>query len=49
MDVDVNRKHLADVGKEVCRPRGAPVGEAVNRLGDEAWHFAQANSGVVQG
>lgn len=35
MEVDVNKRHLADVGKEVCRSRGSPVGEAVNRLGDE--------------
>lgn len=51
MEVDVNKTHLPDLGKEVCRSKGAPIGKAVDGLGDEtraySLAFCKADSGVV--
>lgn len=34
-EVDVNKKHLSDLGKDLYRPKGAPVSEAVDGIGGE--------------
>lgn len=35
MEVAVSKKHVSHLGKGVCSPKGTPIGEAVDRLGDE--------------
>lgn len=44
LDGDGNRckQETPDVGKVVCRPREAPVGEAVDRLGHETLVYLRA-------
>lgn len=42
MEVDVNKTHLPDLGKEVCGSKGAPIGKAVDGLGDATRAYSLA-------
>lgn len=52
MEMDVNKKHLSDLGKGLCRSEGTPIGDAVDGLGAETMGyslaFRQGDASVVQ-